>query len=163
MADWPDFRPRAILQLLTARGVDFVVIGGYAAVLHGSPRVTQDLDICFATDPENLSVLGRVLVDLNARLAGVEDDVPFRADARTLANITVLTLVTDLGKLDVMTMPSGAPPYPTMRDRADRFDLDGLLVRVASIPDLVAMKLAAGRTKDLADVDELTAIERLRN
>jgi predicted nucleotidyltransferase len=162
MVDWPPFRPRPIIQLLTARGVDFVVIGGYAAVLHGSPRITRDLDICCATDAANLSVLGRALTDMNAQPAGVDEEVPFVADERTLARIEVLTLVTDLGKLDVMTRPKDAPPYVRMRDRAERYDLDGVLVRVAAIPDLLAMKRAAGRKKDLADVEELEAIERLR-
>jgi predicted nucleotidyltransferase len=162
MADWPDFRPRPIIQLLTARGVDFVVIGGYAAVLHGSARVTRDLDVCYATDAANLAVLGRALTDMNARPAGVDEDVPFVADARTLARVELLTLVTDLGRLDVMTAPAGAPPYGRMRDRADRYDLDGLLVRVAAIPDLVAMKRAVGRKRDLADIEELEAIQRLR-
>jgi predicted nucleotidyltransferase len=163
MADWPEFNPRPIIKLLTARGVDFVVIGGYAAVLHGSPRITQDLDICYATDSANLAVLGRALTDMAARLAGVDEDLPFVADDRTLARVQLLTLMTDLGKLDVMTTPAGAPPYERMRDRADRFELDGVLVRVANIPDLISMKTAAGRKRDLADVEELEAIQRLQS
>ena len=162
MADWPRFKPQPLIQLLTGRGVDFVVIGGYAAVLHGSPRITRDLDVCYATEPVNLRVLGRALTDMNARPAGVDEDVPFVADARTLARMQMLTLVTDLGRLDLMTPPKGAPPYARMRDRAERYDLDGVLVRVAAIPDLVKMKRAAGRKKDIADVEELEAIQRLR-
>ena len=163
MTAWAEFNPRPIIQLLTARGVDFVVIGGYAAVLHGSPRITQDLDICYSPDSANLSVLGRALTDMNARPSGVEDELPFAADERTLARVELLTLETDLGKLDVMISPSGAPAYERLRASADRFDLDGILVRVASIADLLAMKRAAGRPKDLGDVEELEAIARLRD
>jgi predicted nucleotidyltransferase len=159
---WPDFKPRAILQLLTARGVDFVLVGGYAAVLHGSPRATQDLDVCYATDEANLKALARVLADMQARLFGVEEDVAFVADDRTLARVELLTLQTDFGKLDLMTHPTGAPSYRKLRSRADSYDLGGFVVRVASIEDLVAMKAAAGRLKDLADVAELETIERLR-
>jgi predicted nucleotidyltransferase len=162
MKAWADFNPRAILQLLAGRGIDFVIIGGYAAVIHGSPRVTQDLDICFATEQANLSALGRALVDMHARLFGVKDEVPFVPDERTLKGVELLTLQTDHGKLDLMTHPDGAPSYERMRAHADSFDVGGVVVRVAAIPDLISMKNAAGRAKDLGDVEELEAISRLR-
>lgn len=162
MTVWPEFKPREILGLLTKRGVDFVVIGGYAAVLHGSPRVTQDLDITFATDPPNLEALGRLLTDLHARLYGVDRDLPFVADERTLARVELLTLETELGKLDLLALPAGAPTYSDLRGHAARFDVGGFLVRVADIPQLIAMKEIAGRPKDLADIAELDAIAHLR-
>jgi hypothetical protein len=151
-----------ILRRLTAHDVDYVVIGGIAAVLHGSSRNTFDLDICFATDPRNLEALGAVLVDLNARLRGLEEPVPFVPDAATLRRVQVLTLETDLGDFDVMSRPEGAPGYEALRRTADRYDLGGFSVLVASVADLIAMKRAAGRDKDLVDVGELEAILRLR-
>ena len=99
---------------------------------------------------------------MNARPAGVDEEVPFVPDERTLARVQLLTLVTDLGRLDVMTPPKGAPPYARMRERAELYDIDGILVKVAAIPDLLAMKRAVGRKKDLADIAELETIERLR-
>jgi hypothetical protein len=163
MNAWSAFKPLQLLQLLTAKGVDFVLIGGYAAVLHGSPRVTQDLDVCYATEPANLQILGSVLVDLRARLHGVEDEVPFVPDERALAAVELLTVDTDLGKLDLMAHPAGAPSYARLRAGAAIYDVGGFVVRVASIPDLIAMKSAAGRPKDLADVAELETIERVRS
>jgi hypothetical protein len=103
-----------------------------------------------------------VLAELEARLRGVPDDVPFVPDARTLRSVGVLTLVTRLGAIDVLARPAGAPAYERLRRSADRFELDGFTVLVASIDDLVAMKQAAGRPKDLADVAELQAIVRVR-
>lgn len=153
---------RRILHALTSRGVDFVVIGGIAAVLHGSARSTFDLDVCFGTDAANLDALGEVLMSLHARLRGAPDDVPFVPDGRTLKRIEVLTLATDAGDLDVLARPSGAPLYEALRRNADRFDLGGFLVLVASIEDLIAMKRSAGRPKDHHDVAELEAILRLR-
>lgn len=152
-----------LLRALVTRGVDFVVIGGIAAVLHGSPRITQDLDVTFATDAANLEALGQALVGLGAQLRGVHEDVPFTPDAATLRRVMVLTLDTPSGALDVLAAPSGAPPYPKLRERADRFDVGGFFVLVASLDDLVGMKRAAGRPKDLADIAELEAIRRLRD
>jgi hypothetical protein len=157
-----ELRADEILQRLVARGVDFVVIGGIAGVLHGSSRATFDLDICFATDRANLDALGEVLVSLDARVKGVPDAVPFVPDAATLRRVEVLTLDTTAGELDVLAKPSGAPRYDVLRRRAERYDLGRFSVLVASVDDLIAMKQAAGRPKDWADVDELETIRRLR-
>ena len=161
VTDRPPLRADEILRRLVTRGVEFVVIGGIAAVLHGSARNTFDLDVCFATDDANLVALGDVLTALDARLKGVDDDVPFVADARTLRRVELLTLVTSLGEL-VLSRPPGAPPFQELRRNADRYDLGGFNVSVASIDDLIAMKEAAGRAKDLLDIEELEAIKRLR-
>jgi hypothetical protein len=162
MAERPPLSPDEILRRLVERGVDFVVIGGIAGVLHGSARNTFDLDICFATDEANLVALGDVLTALGARLKGVEEEVPFVPDARTLRQVELLTLVTSLGELDLLARPPGAPAYQELRRNADRYDLGGFNVSVASIDDLIAMKQAAGRAKDLLDIEELEAIKRLR-
>jgi hypothetical protein len=157
-----DFDAGALLRTLTERGVDFVVIGGIAAVLHGSARVTQDLDVCFATDRGNLDALANALLALDASLAGAPDDVPFTPDAATLRRVMVLTLETIHGRLDVLAAPTGAPPYAELRARADRYDVGGFHVLVAAIEDLIAMKRAGGRPKDVADVAELEAIRDRR-
>jgi len=160
VADWPDFRPSQILAELAAGGVEFVVIGGYAAIAHGSPRLTNDLDISYSPEPANLEVLGRVLVALDARLRGV-DDVPFVPDARALRQVELLTLDTRHGPLDLLTAPGGGPGWAALRSDAIEVMLDGITVPIASLDHLRAMKRAAGRPQDLLDIDELDAIERL--
>jgi hypothetical protein len=157
-----EFRPGFILGVLITHGVDFVVIGGVAAILHGSARNTYDLDICFARDDANLAVLGRALIELEARLRSVADDVPFVPDASTLRRIETLTMTTVGGEFDILASPDGAPPYAKLRQNAERYDLGAFAVLVASIDDLLAMKRAAGREKDIADIGELLAIARLR-
>jgi predicted nucleotidyltransferase len=161
MTQWPEFSPTPMLERLVARGVDFVVVGGIAVVLHGSARLTQDLDISYASDDTNLEQLGAVLIELGARLRGVDDDLPFVPDARTLRQTSVLCLATDLGIIDLLAQPAGAPPYDELRAQAVRLNLGDFAVLVASIEDLIAMKRTAGRNKDLADIDELEAIRRL--
>jgi Nucleotidyl transferase AbiEii toxin, Type IV TA system len=161
-AEFPPLEAEEILRRLTAGGVDFVVIGGIALVLLGSPRMTRDLDIVFAPDDANLDALGRVLVDLDARLRGADRDLPFVADGATLRGVQLLTLETSQGWFDVHGSVDGAPPYRRLRANAERFEVADFSVLVASPDDMIAMKQAAGRPQDLIDVETLAAIKRLR-
>jgi hypothetical protein len=161
-AVWPDFELTTMLSSLSEAEVDYVVIGGIAMVVHGSARVTRDLDIVFAPDPDNLERLGRVLIGLGARLRGVEDDVPFVPDAATLDGVDLLTLDTSAGWLDVHRRPTGAPPYKSLRKRAEVVEFGGHEILVATPADLQAMKRAAGRPVDQMDLEYLEAIIRIR-
>lgn len=163
VASWPEFRPTALLRRLVAHGVDFVVVGGIAMVAQGSARNTRDLDICYATDAANLEALGSALVEADARLRGVDDEVPFVPDARTLQRTSILTLESADGWIDLLVSPPGAPAYEQLRARADRVTLDGIAILIASIDDLEAMKRAAGRPVDQIDLEEIEAIRRLRD
>ena len=164
MASFPELRLEALLGRLARAEVDFVVVGGVAVAFQGYGRATKDLDITYATDGENLERLGDVLVALNAKLRGIPEDVPFVPDGRTLARTRLLPLDTDDGGLDLLADPPGAPPYATMRGRADRVELDEIVIAVASLDDLLAMKRAAGRPQDLVDVEalEVVRLRRLR-
>lgn len=142
-----------------SRGVDFVIVGGIAGVLHGSERNTFDLDICPAQDQANLDALGGALLELQARLRGIEEDVPFIPDGRSLAGMQVLTLDTTLGPLDILTRPDGSPPYRSLRATAKRVDIGSTAVLVASIDHLLAMKRAANRPKDQEDVERLQSLK----
>jgi predicted nucleotidyltransferase len=158
----PAFRLRELLRRLTESGVDFVVIGGVAVILQASPRFTRDLDICYASQQENLDRLGEVLVELGARLRDIDAELPFVPDARTLRHTQMLTLTTMDGGLDLLVDPDGSPGYAALRRRADEMDIDGIVVRVASVEDLIAMKRAAGRPQDLVDLESLEIARRRR-
>jgi hypothetical protein len=162
VASWADFRPTRLLADLVDGGVDFVVIGGVAVVLQAQPRFTKDLDVCYAGDPANLERMARVLTSLNARLRGVDEDVPFVADARAVRQTQILTLTTDHGDIDLLVDPAGAPPYSELRTDADLLDVAEMEVRVASIEHLTAMKRAAGRPQDLIDIEALQIARRRR-
>jgi predicted nucleotidyltransferase len=154
--------PTRLLAELADAAVDFVVIGGIAVVAHGHIRTTRDLDITYATDQSNVERLGRSLVTLDARLRGVAEVVPFVPDGRTLRSAELLTLETTAGSLDLLAHPPGAPAYAELRERAESIELDGRGVLIASIPDLLAMKHAAGRPRDLEDIEALQEIARIR-
>lgn len=153
------FDPIGALEALAGHEVRFVLIGGVAGATHGSPSVTQDLDICYERTPENLRRLAEVLTSIHARLRGVEEDVvPFVLDAKTLEAGDHFTFQTDLGDLDCLGIPAGTLGYDDLRANAVDVDLDGTVVAVASIDDLIRMKRAAGRPRDLAELEILGAL-----
>ena len=154
----PPFDPLRALRTLSEHGVRFVLIGGYAAALRGSPMMTGDLDLCHARDAENLRALAAALAELGARLRGAPADVPFRLDAATLEAGDHFTFSTEAGSLDCLGTPSGTDGFADLDASATDEDLDGLVVRVASLEDLIRMKRAAGRPQDLIAVEWLSAV-----
>ena len=94
------------------------MIGGVAAILHGSERNTFDLDICPGQDRANLDVLGKALIEIDARLRGIDEDVPFVPDGNSLSGIELLTTETTLGPLDILARPCLLYTSPSPRDRS---------------------------------------------
>lgn len=154
----PAFDPIGALRALVEHDVRFVIIGGFASALRGSPMITGDLDICHARDEENLRRLAGSLQTLDARLRGAPADVPFRLDARTLAAGDHFTFITSLGPLDCLGIPSGTDGFSDLNASATEEELDGLAVRVASLDDLIRMKRAAGRPQDVIAIEWLSAL-----
>jgi predicted nucleotidyltransferase len=156
--------PLLIFETLTRHGVDFVAIGGWAVISHGGTRNTRDVDFIAAADHANLARLEAALKELDAQLWGVDAHLPgIDLDARMLAEGGNFTLVTRAGGLDFFNEVPGGAPYDAVRARSVVVDLgDGLEIRVAGIDDLLAMKRAAGRPRDLQDIATLTHIERER-
>jgi hypothetical protein len=148
--DEPEFRPEAILAALERHGVREVLIGGFAAVIHGSPYLTTDVDVVPDPDPANLERLSAALDDLHARVwtDGEPDGVRFDHDAASLAAASTWNLVTDHGRLDVTFVPSGTAGYADVARDAVRLTILGATVDVASLADVIRSKEAAGRDKD---------------
>ncbi|HEX7298399.1 MAG TPA: hypothetical protein VF257_05295 [Solirubrobacteraceae bacterium] len=164
MGDRGQSNPRLIFETLTRHGVDFVAIGGWAVIGHGSTRNTLDVDFVAATDPENLIRLEAALAELEAQLWGVDAHLlGIDLDARTLAEGGNFTLVTRAGGLDFFNEVPGGAPYEQVRARSIAADLgEGVEIRIAGVADLIAMKRAAGRPQDVRDIATLTEIERRR-
>ena len=156
------FDPVAALQVLEAYRVDFIVIGGIAARIWGSPTVTRDLDICYARAPDNLGRLAAALQKVHATLRGVREEVPFRLDARTLAAGDSFTFKSDVGDLVCLGTPTGTRGYEDLKTSAELLDVDGLKIWVTSLADLIEMKRAAGRNKDKVELEVLGALREER-
>lgn len=152
------FDPLALLEKLQKHGVELVVIGGIAAAAHGSPSSTVDLDVCYSRQDVNLKRLAAALRGIHARLRGTDDDVPFLLDDKTLGAGDHFTLTTDLGDLDLLGTPAGTAGYDELATHAVEVDLDGMIVRVAALDDLIKMKKAAGRPKDRVELEILGAL-----
>lgn len=134
--------------MLAEAGVDFVVIGGVAGGAHGSSYPTYALDISYARGRDNLERLAAALRSLGAELRGAPRGLPFQLDERTLEAGGNFTFETSLGPVDILASPPASPPYDQLRARATVIDVEGHAVLIASLDHLIAMKEAAGRTKD---------------
>jgi hypothetical protein len=153
-----DFQPESVIRLLGRHRVRYVLIGDLAAVTHGAPLITQDIDACYARDEMNLRRVAKALAEVHAELRGADPSVPFRLDAKTLRAGDAFTFTTDVGWLDLLGTPPGTSGYDDLARTADAFDLFGNRVLVASVDDLIRMKRAAGRPKDLLALEELGAL-----
>lgn len=157
------FEPDRILRMLTDHEVRFIVIGGLAGNLRGTPVVTHDIDVCYARDRVNLTRLASALSALNAqlRLADEQEErgLVLPVDERSLAVGDTFTFRTDFGPLDILGTPSGTRGFEDLDQTATDEQLgEGLQVRVASVEDLIRMKRASGRTKDRMHLPELEAL-----
>lgn len=146
----PEFGPEKILAVLEAHDVRCVLIGGFAAVIHGSPYLTTDVDVVPAVDHENLERLSDALRSLHAKVwtSAEPDGVPFDHSASSLADVRVWNLVTDHGRLDLTFQPSGTQGYEDLARDASHLVILGVGVDVASLADIIRSKEAAGREKD---------------
>jgi len=139
-----------IVRTLAEHRVRFVVIGAFAALAHGSPFPTEDVDVTPERSLENLSRLSDALRALGARIRthAVPEGLPFDHDAESLSAAGVWNLMTTFGDLDISFVPAGTEGFKQLDRGAIDLDLDGIVVRVASLEDIVRSKQAANRDKD---------------
>jgi hypothetical protein len=152
-----------LIDALTRHGVEYLVIGGVAAQVHGHRRTTMDLDVTPDPSPENLRRLGAALVELEARpqeAAEGEAEISTGDPERLAIAAIVPPLLTRHGQIHILKEPKGARGFDEMRERALVVDLDGNEVPIASLDDLIRMKRATGRPGDLDDIAALTEVER---
>ncbi len=151
-----------LLKELHRLNVEFVIIGGMAAVAHGSAYLTLDLDLCYSRKKENLEKLAQALASFHPRLRGAPPDLPFRLDAAALRSGMNFTLTTNLGDLDILGEVSGLGGYPEALSFSEELEVYSLRCKVLTLEGLIRSKKAAGRTKDLMLLPELEALLEIR-
>src|SRR5260221_1278592 len=157
-------QPLQIPQALVRHDVEFVIIGGVAAIVLGSPLITYDFDICYRRSRQNAVRLADALREIQAWPRGFDRSLPFVLDGVTLHNGDMFTFETSLGPFDCLGSPSGTTGYDDLVRTATTEELaDGLQALVCSLDDLIRMKRAAGRPKDLLAIEQLIAIKQVRD
>jgi predicted nucleotidyltransferase len=151
-----------IAEHLQRHGVEFLVIGGQAAVLHGSPLPTFDVDLCYARTAENMERLAKALREIHPTLRGAPPDLPFRLDAQSLALGANFTFLTDFGPLDLLGWVEPFGPYEKLAPHAEAMDLGTVRLVVIGLDDLITIKRHVNRPKDQVAAMQLEAIKRLR-
>jgi hypothetical protein len=142
--------------------VDFVVVGGFAGVLHGSAIVTRDLDICAVLTPENVERLRDTLKDLNPLHRMTPQRLSFLNVPKPGESVKNLYLQTDWGIVDILSSISGLGDFASIKANSEIFEISGRTCRLISLPDLVLAKEHMGREKDLLAAKELRAIAEIR-
>ena len=144
---------------LAKNHVDFVVIGGMAIRSHGSSYITQDLDVCYSRERENLVRIAQALAPFEPRPRGIPDDLPFVWDVATLHNGTNFTFDTTLGNIDLLGEVKGVGTYTDAADDSISVEISGFEVKILSVDGLIRAKTASNREKDEAGLKELYALQ----
>lgn len=159
------FDPVEICAVLDAEGVEFVVLGGFAAVIHGSPLPTEDIDVIPSREGANLERLARALKRLGAKIRTGGEAIETKIDAAFIRNMPhMLNMTTEFGDIDLVFTPAGElTGYEQWLERAGRAELrEGLTVSVADLDDIIASKVAANRLKDQRALPYLESLREQR-
>jgi predicted nucleotidyltransferase len=151
-----------LLKRLNEHQVEFVLIGGLAAVLHGSQTITRDIDVCVPFNIDNMTKLLASLAGLNPQYRE-RPDLSFNTDPAYYAQFKNLYLVTDAGAIDLLGEFSGVGDYLEAVKNSDLAELDGKKFRVLTIEALIRAKRAAGREKDWEAIRQLEALQRAKD
>ncbi len=147
-----------LLSGLSESGVEFILVGGAAALAHGSARLTQDLDIVYGRSTENLRRLVIALAPIRPYLRGAPAGLPFNWDERTLEHGLNFTLITSLGAIDLLGEITGGGRYEDLKPFSEELRPFGIRCDCLNLERLIFVKKAAGRPKDLEVIAELEAI-----
>jgi predicted nucleotidyltransferase len=151
---------KRLIDVLATGQVEFIIIGGVAVIVHGYTRLTEDLDICYRRTVENIERIATALAPLKPTLRGAPPDLPFRLDAPTIRAGLNFTLESEAGDIDLLGDIAGIGGYDELLPNSVVVELYGNLIRVMSLGDLELSKRAAGRAKDLADLEAIREIKK---
>ena len=147
-----------LLGSLHDAGVEFILVGGVAAVAHGSARLTQDIDVSYARSEANLRRIVAALLPHEPYLRGAPPGLPFEWSVETLRSGLNFTLTTRVGDIDLLGEIVGGGTYEDLVDHCITVSIFGRETRLLELPWLIRVKRAAGRPKDLEVIAELEAL-----
>ena len=147
-----------LLPLLVRGDVEFILIGGVAGNIHGSARLTFDVDVVYSRSSENIKRLAKVLHSVTPYLRGAPPGLPFSWDERTIRNGLNFTLITALGDLDLLGEVVGGGGYRDLLSHTFEVEAYDVKFKCVDLPTLIKLKRAAGRPKDLESIAELEAL-----
>jgi len=151
-------RFKALLELLVRSKVNFVLIGGLAAVARGSARVTVDLDVVYDRSMDNVRRLVSALAPIHPYLRGAPPNLPFKFDELTIARGLNFTLNTDWGDIDLLGEVTGGGTYPQLIPHSTLVTLYETQFQCVDLDTLIHLKRSAGRTKDFEAIAELETL-----
>lgn len=147
-----------LIQRLCDADIEFVIVGGFAAVLHGSSFVTRDLDVCAVLTPESVQKLRDAFRELHPVHRLTSQMLSFLDNPDPGVEVRNLYLRTDIGPLDVLSSIKGVGDFKRVHAESKEIELFSRRCRVISLDDLIRAKEALGREKDLLTVKELRGI-----
>ena len=150
-----------MLDELLLREIRFVLVGGMAAIAHGSAYQTDDLDVCYDTADDNVGKIIDLLKEWNAYPRGWEPGLVWYLDERTFKTTPTLTLRTRQGDLDLLDRVDGVGDYDACVSLSKPVGIGSGTVRVINLDALIRAKKAAGRGKDRERIIELEALQAL--
>lgn len=151
---------KGLLTVLANEGVEFILIGGVAGVIHGAARATYDVDVVYNRTPENIQRLVKALAPLQPYLRGAPPGLPFVFDAATVHRGLNFTLTTTLGDLDLLGEATGGGSYAGLLPHVEALQMLGIRILCVDLPTLIRLKRACGRPKDFEAIAELESLPR---
>ena len=148
----------AIIKVLDVQEVSYIVVGGMAAIIHGSSRLTLDFDIVYDRSKENLGKLVKALAPSNPYLRGIPPGLPFEWSVKTLELGLNFTLTTSLGPIDLLGEITAGGGYQELIPKSVEVELFGYRCKALDLPTLIKVKRAVARPKDLDILSELESL-----
>lgn len=152
-----------LLKRIVDADIDFVVVGGFAGVVHGSSYVTQDIDICCDFSPDNLLSLQKAIADTNPIHRMTPKKIKLSINPQNIEQLKNLYIDTDIGQLDCLSFIDGIGDFENVKKQSVSVEVDGLKIHILSIDALIKAKQAMNRPHDKLVIEQLQAIKKLKN
>ncbi len=147
-----------LLPVLARAGVEFVLVGGVAGIVHGSARATYDVDVVYSRADENIERLASAIARHKPYLRDAPPGLPFTWNAKAVRSGLNFTLTTELGDIDLFGELVGGDTYQDLLDHSFEVEAFGVRFKCVDLPTLIRIKEAAGRAKDRQAVAELRVL-----